>query len=505
MALGQVAARIEGDVFQGMFFWLEASKLLRPTSRVARVVLEYDKAAGVDDVAVQYAAPGIDACGRRCAADYYQIKYHVDRSSSYSASSFCDPGFIGATRSLLQRFQDARLRLGDAEGWHRLHLVSNWGWAPDDALCPVLRESDEGALPDRFFSAGPRSALGKIRNTWREHLELGEQDFEDFARRLRLGVDRLGRRGLKESLNDRLFSVGLREISSDHAHNPYDSLTQQFLMNGTNEFDPESFRAMCAQQGLFADSAPPVGPPVIGIRSFMRFAERMEDECASFVCVATAFEGRHLRAQREWREAVVPAVKTFLNDPSFRGAEHHLLLECHTSVAFLAGYELDRKSGAEVFPVQKGVRRGLWKPSMTLDGTVSDRPGWEVNPHSVSSSAPDVAVAVSVARDVLADVTAFAATIPSLCAIVDVRVAEFGPRAVVDADHAVALADALAEVIRRHRPSTGATVHLFIAAPNGLTFFLAQHRAALGRVQLYEFDFDGAQGGSYTPSLRLPE
>ena len=158
-----------------------------------------------------------------------------------------------------------------------------------------------------------------------------------------------------------------------------------------------------------------------------------------------------------------------------------------------------------MFPIQKGVRKNLWRPSMTVEGTTTVRTGWRVTTHEVSLGAPDVAIAVSVARDVLADVTAFASTIPTLGAIVDVRVAEFGPRAVVDADHAVALADALAEVVRRHRSSAVATVHLFIAAPNGLTFFLAQHRAALGRVQLYEFDFDGGQGGSYTPSLRLPE
>ncbi len=60
MALKQVAARIEGDVFQGMVFWLHAAMLLRPTSRVARVSIENDLAAGVDDVSVHYADPGIN-------------------------------------------------------------------------------------------------------------------------------------------------------------------------------------------------------------------------------------------------------------------------------------------------------------------------------------------------------------------------------------------------------------------------------------------------------------
>src|SRR4030088_30081 len=139
MALTQVAARIEGDVFQGMVFWLHAAMLLRPSSRVARVSIEYDQAAGVDDVSVHYAAPGINAGGRSCAADYFQVKYHVDRSSAYASNSFCAPAVIGATPSLLQRFHEARSRLGNDDGWHRLNLISNWQWSSSDKLGPLLR------------------------------------------------------------------------------------------------------------------------------------------------------------------------------------------------------------------------------------------------------------------------------------------------------------------------------------------------------------------------------
>lgn len=360
MALHQVAARMEGDVFQGMIFWWHAAMLLRPSSKVVRVIIENDKAAGVDDISIHYALPGIDAGGRPCAADYYQVKYHVDRSSEYAADTFCDPSFINATRSLLQRFHDARSRLGDADGWHRLHLISNWQWSATDNLGPLLRLSEEGALPDRFFTDGARSALGKIRVTWRDHLELTADAFEDFARRLRLRVDYLSRRELKESLNERFINVGLREISVDKTQNVYDSLTQQLILNGTNSFDPQTFREFCKREDLLA-SPPPSGPPVLGIRSFMRCAERMEDECSSFVCVAGNFEGRHIRSAESWQSTVVPSVAAFLKDasPALRNGENHLLLECHSSVAFLAGYELDRKSGTQVFPVQKGVRTSV--------------------------------------------------------------------------------------------------------------------------------------------------
>lgn len=501
MAINQVGARIEGDIFQGMVFWWHAAMLLRPSSKVARVTIENDKAAGVDDVSIQYVSPGIDAGGRQCAADFYQVKYHVDHSSEYASDNLCDPSFIKATRSLLQRFHDARQRLGDADGWHRLHLISNWRWSTNDKLAPLLRLSDEGALPDRFFSAGPRNELGKIRIAWRDHLNLTDDAFDDFARRLRFRVDYLSRREFKESLNERLINVGLREIPTDKTQNIYDSLTQQIITNGTNSFDPQSFLAYCKKEDLLA-SPPPAGPAVLGIRSFLRCAERMEDECSSFVCVAGNFEGRHIRSADLWQSTVLPGVAAFLKDssPSLRTDEHQLLLECHSSVAFLAGYELDRKSGAQIFPIQKGVRKTLWKPDAKAIVTDST---WTANPRTTGKGS-DVAIAVSVTRDVLADVTEYLKSSFEIGAIVDARPNLIGAGAVVDANHAVALADTLADVIRAHRPKNGGTTHLFFAAPNALAFFLGQHRGALGKIQLYEFDFEGERGGSYSPSIRLP-
>lgn len=485
-----------------MIFWWHAAKLLRPSSKVVRVTIENDKAAGVDDVSIQYAAPGIDAGGRPCAADYYQVKYHVDRSAEYSAGSFCDPSFINATRSLLQRFHDARSSLGDTSGWHRLHLLSNWKWSATDKLGPLLRLSDEGALPSQFFSASPRSALGKIRTSWRDHLSLTEVAFEDFARRLRLRVDYLSRTELRESLNERLINVGMREIPSDKTQNIYDTLTQQLIINGTNSFDPQTFRDFCKREDLLT-TPPPSGPPVLGIRSFMRCAERMEDECSSFVCVARNFEGRHIRSADSWRNSVLPDVTSFLKDASssLRTGESHLLLECHSSVAFLAGYELDRKSGTQVFPVQKGVRKSVWKPGGSPSAANS---AWTTTVIHVGTG-DDVAVVVSVSRDALADVKVYADRVSTIGTIVDARPAcGIGQRVVADADHAVALADTLAEVMRTYRPKSAGTTHLFIAAPNAFAFFLGQHRGGLGNVQLYEFDFEGKQGGSYEPSIHLP-
>lgn len=250
MALDSVGARIEGDVFQGLFFWREAAGLLIPESPVVRVDLEHDAADGVDDVAVFYAAPGIEAGGFRSTADFYQMKYHVDRREEYSADAIIDPYFIGKTQSLLQRFHGAynKVRVGHSQ--FRLHLASNWRWSAD-ALGKHLREYD-GALPEEFFAATARSAVGKIREAWRKHLGIETRAFADFARCLRFQTDLFGRRFFRELVNDRLGRAGLKPVPDDRAASPYESLTQRFLMDRKASFDRTTFRELCAKEGPLA-------------------------------------------------------------------------------------------------------------------------------------------------------------------------------------------------------------------------------------------------------------
>jgi hypothetical protein len=497
LAQKQVAARLEGDVFQGMFFWYQAAALLRPSSSIAKVVLEHDLASGVDDVAVFYGPRGVNAGGRQCTADFFQVKYHVDQSTAYSCAAVRDRALTGAKHSLLERFATAYRKLVTLGGWFRLHLVSNWHWTPEDPLGPFVRES-EGELPQPFFSAGRRSKLGQVRETWRAHLQMTDAEFRDFASRLRFGVDHLGRRGFRDALNDRLINVGLLGIAEDKAQSMYDSLAQQFVMNGNHEFDATAFRQMCAREGLLV-GAVKSGPPVVGIRSFMRFAERMEDECDRFVCVAKHFDGRFIRDARRW-QIVRAEVERFLADETFRAENHNLLLDCHSSLAFLAGYELDRKSGARVAPVQKGARPGVWRPSGECAAG-----GWNASRIPLVDTGRDIVVAVSVTRDVMPAVRTFIAGRKDLALLVDARPSSgVGANSVLDADHALALADELVDLFREHRPAPPGKLHLFTAAPNGLLFFVGQHRAALGNVQLYEFDFEGDRGGSYLPSISFP-
>lgn len=506
MALNQVGARTEGDVFQGLFFWRQAADLLRANSMVERVVLEHDEADGVDDVAVFYRKPGVNAGGWMVSADFFQLKYHVDNRNSYSSDSLIDPAFIKAGSSLLQRFYSAYTKLASEHAGFRLHLASNWRWKDDDKLAHLLREYD-GELPRKFFDDGPRGDLGKVRERWRTHLKLEEDAFRAFAKTLRLQLDHFGRRDFKAYVYTKLEAVGLQTPSADRSACPYESLTQQFLMNGPNSFNEAEFRELCEREGLLTnDSSRHSRTPAIGVRSFVRFAERLESEVDEIICVSDNFEGRHLAAGGSWHTASSRVV-AFLGDPDrrarLRGVPYAIALECHGSFALLAGWELSRNSGVDLAPIQKPSLE-IWRPSPDAECGAT----WTVQTFELAAEHHDVAVCLSVTHDVRVDVEAFLLSegAPQVGSLVSVTPVDGpSPQSIKGPDQAYRLAAQLPSVLAEARPSRAARAHIFFACPNALMFFIGQQREALGRVEMYEFDFGIEWDGSYSHSLSLPD
>jgi hypothetical protein len=507
VAQKQVGARTEGDVYQGLFFWREAAALLIPESLVIRVDLEHDEADGVDDVAVFYEEPGINAGGWQCMADYYQLKYHVDRRDSYSSEAMIDPTFIRARSSLLQRFLSAYRNLRTVSDSFRLHLVSNWRWLEGDVLAKLLREFD-GAVPQSFFSNGPKSELGKIREKWRRHLRLESSDFEAFAKTLRFQLDHFGRQGFKEWVNDRLARVGLRIPPANHAACPYENLVQKFLMSGPNSFDRKNFSEMCNREELIVrgpDEVQNSREPTIGIRSFIRFAEHMEEEVDTFVCVVSFFEGRHPRNEDSWKLAA-SKILDFLSDPelkrALRSEDHKLLLECHGSLAFLAGYELSNNSGSRIYTVQKpGLE--TWKPNRT---TSFDDRSIATKDKIYDNDGDDVAISLSLTHDIMNDVEDYISSSGmQISKLIDIQPRDGASGVSIKGpDHALHISDDMVKIFRDCRSKSSDVIHLFSSAPNAFMFFLGQNRLALGRIQLYEYDFGFERHCSYFPSMLIP-
>lgn len=117
-----------------------------------------------------------------------------------------------------------------------------------------------------------------------------------------------------------------------------------------------------------------------------------------------------------------------------------------------------------------------------------------------------MAVAVCLTHDVVPAVKAhIAASLPQASSLLIARpTSGVGAKSVACGQHAFDLAEALALRITQNRHTTRPPLHLFIAAPNAFTFFFGQRQPGLGKTTLYEYDFEGANGGGYRPSLSLP-
>ena len=97
--------------------------------------------------------------------------------------------------------------------------------------------------------------------------------------------------------------------------------------------------------------------PLVGIRSFLRFAEHMEDEVDHnhMLDLVSLFDGRQIQAPEHWNAEVGPRIHEFITGTIAPLGRFRLQLSAHSSIAFATGYELNPKSGVEVSLLQNSA------------------------------------------------------------------------------------------------------------------------------------------------------
>jgi len=501
--------RILGDDYQACFFWLQACRLFFPHSHVVRVSCEAGAPQGFDDVVAFYDPPLVDPdTFNPVYADYHQIKFHTDYSGAVSWQLLMDPAFINAkSRSFLQRLRDAHRRLCRNGRSVRFHLVTNWAVHPDDDLATLISGTTGAVYLNKLFGeSGKRTGMRAIRDAWRNHLGVCDEELGAILRTLRLKVGSPGLQDGRNRLNDQLLLAGLRPVDFSAAVNPYDELVRKLVVAGKREFDREALRKVCEREGLWVGKTVNRAATVdIGIRSFLRWAEHLEDETEHLLCLLKYFDKRHIRNSADWQGRVLPEVQSFLSEHIVPGRSYNLHLDTHCSIAFAAGYCLGPKAGVDVAPVQRTRGRCPWRPE--VGRTAADLPKWVWSETEPTTGGSDVALALSVSQWVMDDVKTY---IESSCVPVGRIVHGHvepgpGPTAIRDATHAWLLAQ---EVVLRLKKRTAiertSSLHLFMAVPNGLAFFLGQLAHGFGRCYLYEYDFESNAPGVYQRSFVLP-
>ncbi len=504
--------RQQGDDYQARFFWLQACRLFEDYSKVAKVGYEVSDAKSFDDVVVYYHTPIVDERGAPVTADYYQVKFHVDQSGAFTWEALMDPQFIGASSvSLLQRLQMAQKKFAHLGQGTRFYIVAPWTIHPDDQLGKLVSNSgNELRLSVLFNGKGAGSAMGKIRTAWRDHLQLSSDDeLRRVLSPLRIKSNSEDMAALRERLNKQLQIAGMQPVEDGSRIYPYDDLIRKIRAAGQSVFTAAEIEKICQDEHLWR------GKPVIerratpiAVRSFIHWAEYLEDQTEAMLPLDSHFDNRRIREPRLWNEVVTPKLVDFLGRTVRSGRPYQFYLDTHTSVAFATGYFLDPKSGVDVAIVQSTMSgKVLYHHDATV--TAADYPGWSYYEETrQNANGNDVALALNVTYPILQDVREYVEhNVPSVGRIISLTILpQAGQSSVRDGTHALVLAQAAASMLKEKRTAQerSGILHIFVSAPNSLVFSLGRFARSFGCCQLYEYEFEVNACGAYTPSITLP-
>ena len=500
-------ARQQGDAFQARLFWLYATCLLDPHSNIVGVSFEAGPKA-FDDILIEYdtrAAPR-DHEGRPIYRRYIQCKSQVN-AGTFGYADLINPTFVNASRfSLLRRAHEAqKAHAPDGLGC-RFELKTNWRIRAADPLLDLIGKSSDAINLDRLFEGKTdNSRMGQVRKLWREHLEIDDTTLMLVARVLAIAESPESLMSLRERLDDRFAAVGLKRVPASESGFIYDDLAEKLLAQSRTEFDRDGFREMARGEGILTDPVLSGNGLTIGVRSFMHPIDDLENRCHPILNLVPYFDGRYIRNTIDWQQRLYPELRDFVLDAARTGDMLRLIVDAHVSLAFAIGALLNVKSGKRIEIEQRTGGHRFW----SMDD-LSANPTWPVFDFSeevIDERAPETALAISLTHDVSGGVRAFIRSqAPDIGRILQCR-PHGGPsqQSVHCGRHGWMLAESAVQQLSRLREGCAARghLHVFIAGPNAFAFFLGQQQQVIGPASVYEWDFDGQRGGTYSVGLSM--
>ena len=500
-----VVALWHGANYQARVFWDNALNLLMPESRVVEVTFEANGPKAFDDVVVRYDPPVARSGPNRVSAEYHQIKWHVERGGRFGYEDFIEPDFIGAQSfSLLKRLQEAR---GTAPATAQFTFLTTYRIKDGDPLAVLISGNDRTLLVERLFDGTTdRSRMGKVRNCWREHLGLNDnEELRVVVGSLRVVDGHRSLQELREQINFKAQAVGVLACDAADSDFRYDELARQLKVRGLNGLNRKALLAICEEEGLLVErSIDPDQFLSIAIRSFLGPAADIVGAAPEDTLLLTdEFRQRYLQEGREWQRDIRPKVERFLRVAVRKRAKLRLVLDAHASIAFLAGSVLHLKSGVETQLVQKGrVGTRTWRVD---DDSAGKGDRFEIEEVQLGVGR-DVAVGISVSQPTTAQVRKYVAErLPHVGKFISCTMpAGPGHQSVAGGEHGAALAEQISYHVRAMKvDDPDAVIHVFAAAPNSLLFYLGQHHQAMAPCIVYEFDFDRQTHKTYQPSFTM--
>ena len=485
------SARLKGDDYQHLYTWHQILGLQKHGPRALRVGIEVPGVGAVDDVATWRLLE------EKPAADYSQIKFHVDQRALYTTDLVtASKGDRG--QSLLQKLYGGWQRVSAIDPDADVSLVTNWAWDPNDAVGPLIdgRSCRVGGL----ILPEAKAATAGCRARWQEHLGASDAALDGFVRSLRLitGFSHEGK--LRDDVAERMASIGLKDDESAIVSGVHQ--VREWIKAGTVEHEAASLEAAIERYDLRAQEPEPFA--VIHLHTIVRKA--FADPADFALDWVDLFEegmgeqrGRLPRDCAAWNGTMLPELlrlrTTIDAHPGLRllKMRGQARLSAWIAAGFIfrqvAGYELEARQGP-----------------MVCRTDLPPAPDFRLVPEVVTEglAGPDVAVGISVTNDLTQDVLGHLRQPgSSYGAVLFLRPDRpFGSTSLRGPGDVVALAESAKQAIQRFvRERRAQRLGLFYLGPFVGALFVGHRLNAVAReIQVFE---DAAPG--YAPSFLLRE
>lgn len=496
-----VAAREYGDVYQGMVFWKYANQMLSG-SDIKNIGYEYDKVKSFDDIVVTYQNEQRFRDGY-IDTDYIQVKFHMKQSNEFTMDNLLDPAFINAdTNSFLQNVVNAYRSDGVNYSRSRFIIYSPWQIKAGDILNKLISNVNK-SFDLNVLRKGKtvRSEMGALCKKLCEKLDVTIDELFDILKQVCIYDGKESIVNLKELLNREFDHNGLQPWTDSRDTFPYCDLVRSWNRNGINVVNADYIRAACKKERLVKLSK---DIAAIAVKSFSRQTEWLDDWASDILDLTGILNRRELCPGQSWKD-IFQSIEQFVGNKLNHTTEYHVALETSLSVSFTAGRILNPKSGIKVVPVQKTMDgHANWRRD-DINGV--EYSGVRVSNQVLCDGANDMVLSIGVTHDIDGDVRTFIDSSGLKIGLYKSFVLDgIGTDAVKDGTHAWQLAKQIhSEVSKRSGILKKGKMHIFIAGPNSLMFYLGMQSMMYGKIQIYEFDVNGTHENIYYPTITFPQ
>ena len=494
-----IAARDNGDTYQAMVFWIYALQMLGG-SDIEMLGYEYDEVKSFDDIVVFYKKEQRFR-DTYIIKDYIQVKFHMMQTGEFTMDNLLEPEFINADRnSFLQQVVNAYRNKKIDFSKSRFIIYSPWRIKSDDILNELIYNTDKSFnLKKMQEGKTERTRMGALRSKLCEKLSVNEEELYIILKQICIKDGQDSYEDLKKRLNEGFTYHKLQPWSGGRDTFPYCDMVRAWNRRGIRLFTADKIKCYCKKEGLFMASKDTAN---IAVKSFNRHEAWMNSWANHILDLTDKLAGRELQPRYSWSD-IFHSIEQFVITNLDNAKEYHIAIETMLSVSFTVGRILNSKSALKVAPVQKTMD-GFIDWGLDADN-VSQYSKFIVSCQEMCGEAADMAISIGVTHDINEDVRDFIKNSGLKIGLYKNFVLEdFGMDSVKNGNHAWELAKQInREINRRSGNLKKGTLHIFIAGPNSLMFYLGMQSMMYGKIQIYEFDQNREK--TYYPTIAFPQ